>query len=439
MLTVASLIEAEAASDKARPLIASVIYNRLADHMMLQFDTTTQYATGNFTKPLTVSRSSTRSSPYNTHTHFGLPPTPIDSPGLASIEAAAHPARTHYLYFFAKPCSNQTVFATSYAQFQHLLAVDRRPPTAPMSDGGAGSASWAGRWPTAARRPSRTPRCAPPGLHGWRYQLLPVPPELFAEVVPALRAPVCRRQRHDPPQAGGAGAGRRRHRARAGDRGRQHAHLRRRRPDRAPTTPTRRRSSRRCPSPPPGGTRDGPRRRRQRPGRRLGAAGRRRGRGPGLEPHPGARPRLAAELGATAAERPVPADVLVNCTAVGLDGSDPFDRLPLRPADLTGYGCVVDLVYTRRPARCWSTAAREQGIPAVDGLELLIGQGALSFEIFTGVPASLEAMRAAVDPCGPSSSNLRRHGHRGAHRREPDLQPVPRHGPPHLRAGRGAP
>ncbi len=126
VLTVASLVEAEAASQKARPLIASVIYNRLADHMMLQFDTTTQYATGNFTKPLTVSQLKSN-SPYNTHTHFGLPPTPIDSPGLASIDAAAHPAQTHYLYFFAKPCSNQTVFATSYAQFQHLLAVDRRP------------------------------------------------------------------------------------------------------------------------------------------------------------------------------------------------------------------------------------------------------------------------------------------------------------------------
>jgi uncharacterized YceG family protein len=126
VLTVASLIEAEAASQKARPLIASVIYNRLADHMMLQFDTTTQYATGNYTKPLTVSQLKSN-SPYNTHTHLGLPPTPINSPGLASIDAAAHPARTRYLYFFAKPCSNQTVFATSYAQFQHLLAVDRRP------------------------------------------------------------------------------------------------------------------------------------------------------------------------------------------------------------------------------------------------------------------------------------------------------------------------
>jgi UPF0755 protein len=126
VLTIASLIEAEAASAKARPLIASVIYNRLADHMMLQFDSTTQYATGNFTKPLTVSQLHSP-SPYNTHTHFGLPPTPINSPGVAAIEAAAHPANTHYLYFFAKPCSNQSVFATSYAQFQHLLAVDRRP------------------------------------------------------------------------------------------------------------------------------------------------------------------------------------------------------------------------------------------------------------------------------------------------------------------------
>jgi UPF0755 protein len=125
VVKIASLIEAEAASDRARPLVASVIYNRLADGMMLQFDSTTRYATGNFTRPLTVSQLHS-TSPYNTHTHLGLPPTPIDSPGVASIQAAAHPARSHYLYFFAKPCSNATVFATSYAQFQHLLAVDRR-------------------------------------------------------------------------------------------------------------------------------------------------------------------------------------------------------------------------------------------------------------------------------------------------------------------------
>jgi shikimate dehydrogenase len=92
--------------------------------------------------------------------------------------------------------------------------------------------------------------------------------------------------------------------------------------------------------------------------------------------------------------------VLVNCTAVGLDGSDPFDRLPLTPEDLGSYGCVVDLVYTAT-GTALVDRARERGIPAVDGLELLIGQGALSFAIFTGVPASREVMRAALpSPAG---------------------------------------
>ena len=126
VLTVASLIEAESSTNRARPLVASVIYNRLKNHMMLQFDSTTRYATGNFTRPLKVSQLNSP-SPYNTHTHFGLPPTPIDSPGMASIQAAAHPARTTYLYFFAKPCSNDTVFANNYAQFTGLLQRDRRP------------------------------------------------------------------------------------------------------------------------------------------------------------------------------------------------------------------------------------------------------------------------------------------------------------------------
>jgi peptidoglycan lytic transglycosylase G len=125
VLKVASLIEGEAATARDRALVASVIYNRLADHMMLQMDSTTRYATGNFTKPLTESELKS-TSPYNTRTQLGLPPTPINSPGLAAIEAAAHPARTNYLYFFTKPCSNKAVFATSYAQFQHLLVVDRR-------------------------------------------------------------------------------------------------------------------------------------------------------------------------------------------------------------------------------------------------------------------------------------------------------------------------
>ncbi|MEA2212243.1 MAG: hypothetical protein QOF83_2191 [Solirubrobacteraceae bacterium] len=119
VLKIASLIEAETPTAHDRPLVASVIYNRLADGMPLGLDSTTQYATGNFTKPLTVSQLHS-SSPYNTRTHTGLPPTPIDNPGLASMQAAAHPAQTNYLYFFATPCRRNSVFASSYRQFLSL-------------------------------------------------------------------------------------------------------------------------------------------------------------------------------------------------------------------------------------------------------------------------------------------------------------------------------
>jgi UPF0755 protein len=122
VLIIASLIEAETPTAHDRPLVSSVIYNRLADGMMLQLDATTQYATGNFTRPLTVSQLHS-GSPYNTRTHLGLPPTPIDNPGMASIQAAAHPARTKYLFFFAKPCARGSIFSTDYAQF---LAQGRR-------------------------------------------------------------------------------------------------------------------------------------------------------------------------------------------------------------------------------------------------------------------------------------------------------------------------
>jgi UPF0755 protein len=126
VVTIASLIEGEAASEHDRELVSSVIYNRLHDHMMLQLDSTTRYATQNFSKPLLESQLNSK-SPYNTRTHFGLPPGPINSPGLAALDAAAHPAASRDLYFFTKPCTHQDVFATSFAQFQNLLVRDRRP------------------------------------------------------------------------------------------------------------------------------------------------------------------------------------------------------------------------------------------------------------------------------------------------------------------------
>jgi len=118
VLIIASLVQGEAATAHDQPLVASVIYNRLRLGMPLQLDATTRYATGNYTKPLTQSQLNSR-SPYNTRNHKGLPPTPIDNPGLAAIEAATHPARTNFLYFVAKVCGNgSSVFESSYKQFQ---------------------------------------------------------------------------------------------------------------------------------------------------------------------------------------------------------------------------------------------------------------------------------------------------------------------------------
>ena len=109
---------------------------------------------------------------------------------------------------------------------------------------------------------------------------------------------------------------------------------------------------------------------------------------------------LCEELGAVPLPAALPAtardaDMLVNCTSVGLDGSDPFDRLPVGGDDLARYRCVVDLVYAPG-GTALVAAARARGVAVVDGLEMLVGQGALSFERFTGRSAPVEAMRAAV-------------------------------------------
>ena len=117
VLIVASIIEKEAATAHDQPLVASVIYNRLHDHVALGMDSTTRYEFNDYTKPLTQSQLSAR-SPYNTRLNKGLPPTPISNPSLAAIQAAANPARTNYLYFVVKPCGNgQSVFESSYAKF----------------------------------------------------------------------------------------------------------------------------------------------------------------------------------------------------------------------------------------------------------------------------------------------------------------------------------
>jgi shikimate dehydrogenase len=105
---------------------------------------------------------------------------------------------------------------------------------------------------------------------------------------------------------------------------------------------------------------------------------------------------LCAQLGGRPVRGAEPADLLVHCTSVGLDGSPlAFKQLPLEADELHRYECVVDFVYTDRDTAL-VRSARAHAVGIVDGLELLVGQGALSFELFTGLPAPVEAMRAAV-------------------------------------------
>ena len=122
VLTIASLVEREAAVAKERPLIASVIYNRLRDGIRLDIDATTRFVTGNWEEPLKQSELE-NPDPYNTRVHYGLPPGPIGSPGLASIRAAARPATSDYLFYVVAVCGNgKHKFAETNAEFERYVA-----------------------------------------------------------------------------------------------------------------------------------------------------------------------------------------------------------------------------------------------------------------------------------------------------------------------------
>jgi shikimate dehydrogenase len=105
---------------------------------------------------------------------------------------------------------------------------------------------------------------------------------------------------------------------------------------------------------------------------------------------------LAAELGARAVTAPERADIVINCTSVGLhDGVDTFKALPLRADELDAGSLVVDMVY-RAGGTQLLEAARTRGARVIDGLEILVAQGAASFERWTGTEAPREAMRVAA-------------------------------------------
>lgn len=122
VLTIASLIEDEAGIPSQRKLVASVVYNRLHEGMPLGIDATIRFATGNYEQPLTESELAV-DSPYNTRTNSGLPPGPINSPGIEAIEASAHPAKSGYRFYVNKPNTcNELAFAKNEAEFEANVA-----------------------------------------------------------------------------------------------------------------------------------------------------------------------------------------------------------------------------------------------------------------------------------------------------------------------------
>ncbi len=126
LLIMASIIEKETSIDSERAKVASVFVNRLKAKMKLQTDPTIIYGlgddyTGNIRRVDIVDTN----NPYNTYVIEGLPPTPIAMPSLASLEAAAHPAKTNYLFFVANGTGGHT-FSTNYGNHQQAVNEYRR-------------------------------------------------------------------------------------------------------------------------------------------------------------------------------------------------------------------------------------------------------------------------------------------------------------------------
>ena len=117
IVTIASLVEGEARDAGDFGKVSRVVYNRLKQGMPLQFDSTVNYAL-NADKQIVTNADLGVDSPYNTYKHAGLPPGPINSPGLAALQAAVNPTPGNWLYFITtNPKTGETKFTNSYPQF----------------------------------------------------------------------------------------------------------------------------------------------------------------------------------------------------------------------------------------------------------------------------------------------------------------------------------
>lgn len=119
VVIIASLIEKEARNPEDFPRVARVIYNRLAEDMRLEFDSTVHYALDESGRISTSRKDRQTDSAYNTYQHKGLPPGPIAAPGERALEAALEPADGDWLYFVTtNPDTGETKFSTTYSEHQ---------------------------------------------------------------------------------------------------------------------------------------------------------------------------------------------------------------------------------------------------------------------------------------------------------------------------------
>jgi UPF0755 protein len=126
VVTLASIVQAEAGNEAEMPVIASVYSNRLESGWLLQADPTVLYALGGTRERLLFAAiDSVADNPYNTYTQPGLPPGPIGSPGRSALEAALNPADTDYMFFVAGPDGGH-VFSRTLAEHNRAVAEYRR-------------------------------------------------------------------------------------------------------------------------------------------------------------------------------------------------------------------------------------------------------------------------------------------------------------------------
>jgi UPF0755 protein len=130
VIKLASIIEAETGRSDERAVVSSVYHNRLRKNMKLDADPTVIYGLGGLDRPL-YRKDLSRDTPYNTYLHKGLPPTPINSPGLAAIQAALNPEQTDYLFFVADENGRHYFSRTNAEQNRAIRRIKRARRSGP--------------------------------------------------------------------------------------------------------------------------------------------------------------------------------------------------------------------------------------------------------------------------------------------------------------------